>query len=67
MKTKDAIDHAGSATALSKILGVSLSAISQWGEDIPQARYYQLRVLKPRWFRQPKAVAVELSQPDQKD
>lgn len=57
MKTKDAIDLAGSAKALSEILQVSQSAISQWDKDgeIPQARYYQLRVLKPRWFRQPKA------------
>lgn len=37
--------------ALAKLLGITRQAISQWGEMIPQERYWQLRVLKPEWFQ----------------
>lgn len=50
MHTEHAIKLAGSATALAEILGITLSAISQWGENIPELRVYQLRELKPDWF-----------------
>jgi hypothetical protein len=50
MKTEQAIALAGSAAALAKLLGITDSAISQWGEDVPTARVWQLRVLKPEWF-----------------
>lgn len=50
MKTDQAISKAGNAAALAKLLGITPSAISQWGEDVPQNRVWQLRVLKPEWF-----------------
>jgi len=50
MTKTDAITRAGSATALAKILGISVPAISQWKDDIPQARLWQLKALKPEWF-----------------
>lgn len=50
MKTKHAISLAGSPTALAAILEITLSAVSQWGEDIPEGREWQLRVLRPQWF-----------------
>lgn len=50
METKIAIELAGNATALAKLLGVSISAVSQWSEQLPAGRYYQLRVLRPKWF-----------------
>jgi predicted transcriptional regulator len=50
MKTELAVKHAGSVKALADLLGVTSSAISQWGEDVPEARVWQLRVLKPEWF-----------------
>jgi tRNA U34 5-methylaminomethyl-2-thiouridine-forming methyltransferase MnmC len=50
MKTQDAIKLAGSARALAEILGITGGAISQWPELIPEARVWQLRVLKPEWF-----------------
>ena len=50
MKTQTAIELAGSAAMLAKILEVTPSAISQWGEDVPQAREWQLRVIRPEWF-----------------
>ena len=50
-------------TALAEILGISVSAICQWGEDIPTARVWQLRVVRPEWFRKDgkRIVASEAS------
>jgi DNA-binding transcriptional regulator YdaS (Cro superfamily) len=56
MKTQTAITLAGSASALAELLGITQSAISQWGDDVPQARLWQLRVIRPAWFAE-KAVA----------
>ena len=50
MTTNNAILLAGGQVLLAKLLGISQPAISQWGENIPQAREWQLRVLKPEWF-----------------
>jgi DNA-binding transcriptional regulator YdaS (Cro superfamily) len=50
MDTKTAINLAGSATKLAKLLGVTRQAISQWGEKLPQQRIWQLQVLRPGWF-----------------
>lgn len=51
MKTAKAIELAGSRQALADLLdAITLSAISQWGEDVPEARVWQLRVLRPEWF-----------------
>ncbi|VTU34245.1 Cro/CI family transcriptional regulator [Variovorax sp. RA8] len=50
MKTKIAIANAGSAAALAKMLSITPGAISQWGEDMPDGRVWQLRVLRPEWF-----------------
>jgi DNA-binding transcriptional regulator YdaS (Cro superfamily) len=51
MDTKTAINLAGSASELAKLLGVSRQAISQWGENLPQQRIWQLQVLMPNWFK----------------
>jgi predicted transcriptional regulator len=40
---------AGSQTELAKILGIHQSAVSQW-KAVPQARIWQLMVLRPDWF-----------------
>lgn len=53
MKTDEAIRMAGgTSAALAEMLGITPSAVSQWGEDVPQAREWQLRVLRPEWFKQ---------------
>lgn len=57
METKTAIELAGSMTALAAILNISVSAVSQWGESIPTQRVWQLRVLRPEWFKN-KATAA---------
>jgi predicted transcriptional regulator len=40
---------AGSQTELARILGIHQSAVSQW-KTVPQARIWQLMVLRPEWF-----------------
>ena len=35
MKTQDAINHFGSATAVAVAAGISKAAVSQWGEKVP--------------------------------
>lgn len=50
MDTQQAIRLAGGATALAELLDITPSAISQWDESVPEARVWQLKVLKPEWF-----------------
>ena len=50
MTTQTAIEKAGSIKQLADLLGISRPAISQWGEQVPQMRVYQLKALKPEWF-----------------
>ena len=50
MNKAQAIEKAGTAMALAKLLGIKRQAISQWGEQLPIARYWQLKVLRPEWF-----------------
>lgn len=50
MKTSLALEKAGTAAALARILGITPGAVSQWGEEVPEPRVWQLRVLRPEWF-----------------
>jgi DNA-binding transcriptional regulator YdaS (Cro superfamily) len=50
MKKETAIAFAGNANKLAKLLGINRSAISQWGDDVPEKRVKQLKNLKPNWF-----------------
>lgn len=51
MDKAQAIQKAGSAMALAKLLGITRQAISQWGKELPQARLWQLKALRPKWFK----------------
>lgn len=42
MKKKDVIEHFGSVGAVADALKIKGSAVSQWGEDIPVRRAYEL-------------------------
>jgi DNA-binding transcriptional regulator YdaS (Cro superfamily) len=54
MKTEQAIQLAGgTAKDLADLLGITPSAISQWGDVLPRARVWQLKALRPKWFRTP--------------
>jgi len=44
------IKLAGSQRELAKLLGISQAAVAQW-KEVPQARLWQLKILKPRWFK----------------
>jgi hypothetical protein len=54
MEKSKAIRLAGSQTKLAEILGIAQSAVSQWGDDVPAMRIYQLKVLRPKWFKSEK-------------
>lgn len=58
MKTLEAIRKAKTAAALAEILGITPGAVSQWGDEVPEARVWQLRVLRPEWFKTGKADAA---------
>lgn len=45
MKTQEAADFFGGKKKLADALGVSASAVTQWGESIPVIRQYQIQVL----------------------
>lgn len=58
MKTSNAIELAGGVSALAEILDITHSAVSQWGDDIPKLREYELREKRPEWFAHPKGRLV---------
>ena len=45
MKTKDAQEYYGSRRKLAEALGVTVAAVSLWGDTVPELRQYQLEVL----------------------
>lgn len=47
MRTDDLISVFDTATALAEFLGVTKSAISQWGETVPELRVFQIREKRP--------------------
>tara|TARA_R110000822_G_scaffold295676_1_gene417903 strand:- start:2101 stop:2298 length:198 start_codon:yes stop_codon:yes gene_type:complete len=51
MEKSTAIRLAGNQTKLANILGISQAAIAQWGNDVPLMRIYQLKTLRPKWFK----------------
>jgi len=51
MLTKEqAIQLAGSQAKLARLLGISRGAVWLW-QVIPQSRIWQLKVLRPEWFK----------------
>lgn len=45
MKTDHAVKYFGSKVAIARALGIHKGAVSQWGENVPQGRAYQIEVL----------------------
>ena len=54
MSKVSAIELAGSSAELARILGITRSAVGQWGDQVPMHRVWQLRVLRPEWFAKRK-------------
>jgi len=50
MTKQTAITLAGSQSELARILGITRAAVNHW-QKIPQLRIYQLKELKPEWFK----------------
>lgn len=44
MRTKDAIDFFGDSSSLAKAIGITPSAISQWGDAVPMSRRKSIRM-----------------------
>ena len=51
MKTQDVADFFGSKKKLADALGIRPSAVTQWGEKIPESRQYQIQVLSKGKFK----------------
>jgi DNA-binding transcriptional regulator YdaS (Cro superfamily) len=58
MKTEEAIQLAGSRSMLARILGLTPAAITQWGDNVPMLRVYQLRDLRPEWFAKQQKITA---------
>jgi len=50
MDKQTAIKLAGSQSELARILGITRAAVFLW-KKIPQLRIYQLKELRPDWFK----------------
>ncbi|SEJ46352.1 DNA-binding transcriptional regulator Cro [Pseudomonas linyingensis] len=51
MKTQEVADYFGGKKKLAAALGVSPSAVSMWGETIPETRQYQIQVISKGKFK----------------
>jgi len=58
MKTKDAAEFFGSKSKLAMALDIYPSAITQWGEEVPLIRQYQIQVLSKGKLKADKAKAA---------
>lgn len=45
MKTIEVINHFGSKIGVARALNISPSAVTQWGELVPEQRQFQIEVL----------------------
>ncbi|NBV72489.1 MAG: Cro/Cl family transcriptional regulator [Burkholderiaceae bacterium] len=50
MDKQKAITLAGSQSELARILGITRAAVFLW-KNIPKLRIYQLKELRPEWFK----------------
>jgi DNA-binding transcriptional regulator YdaS (Cro superfamily) len=50
MDKQTAVKLAGSQSELARILGIKRAAVSHWVK-IPLLRIYQLKELRPQWFK----------------
>ncbi|QGW77772.1 Cro/Cl family transcriptional regulator [Pseudomonas alkylphenolica] len=51
MKTREVADFFGSKKKLAEALGIQPSAVTMWGELVPQSRQYQIQVLSKGRFQ----------------
>jgi len=51
MDKQKAIQLAGSPSKLAKLLGIERQSVHNWVK-IPEGRIWQLKVLRPEWFKE---------------
>lgn len=51
MKTKEVAAYFGSKSKLAEALNISPSAVTMWGETVPESRQFQLQVLTHGQFK----------------
>jgi DNA-binding transcriptional regulator YdaS (Cro superfamily) len=54
MKTAEVISKIGSRNAVAALLGITGSAVTQWGDTVPLLRQYQLAAARPDLFPLPE-------------
>lgn len=61
MDKETAIKLAGGVSELAKLFDPPLtpSAVSQWGDKLPELRVFQLRQIRPRWFNRDGTVRMD--------
>ena len=53
MTKEELIKLAGTQVELAKLLGISQAAVGAW-KEVPKARIWQLKLLRPKWFKPKK-------------
>ena len=48
VQTATAIEHFGSVKKLADVLGITISAVCQWGARVPEGRAYQIEIRSHR-------------------
>lgn len=56
MNIREVAAFFGSKTKLAEALGIRPSAVTMWGETIPESRQYQIQVLSKGKFKAAKKV-----------
>lgn len=51
MELNSLIKRAGSVRAIAEALGLTTQAVYKWGGTIPKLRVYELKELRPAWFK----------------
>jgi hypothetical protein len=63
MKKTELFKLAGGKRQAVYLLGISTQAVAKWGDDVPELRVFQLKVLRPQWFeslKKPAPIAMEV-------
>lgn len=57
MKTREVANFFGSKKKLAEALGIQPSAVTMWGETVPESRQYQIQVLSKGRFRADRKIS----------
>lgn len=57
MKTIEAVAIFGSKAEVARNLGISRAAVTDWGDDVPPLRVYQIREILENRQKEKRAVA----------